>query len=376
MTYRGADWREELSDAVSSVDELADLGFVAKDKLPALKKVAQRYPVSVTRYYLNLIRKKDYSDPIYRMCIVSEDEKIPEGAKDTSGETENTVSDGIQHKYQNTVLLLSTHRCAMYCRHCFRKRMVGQSEEEILKFSDIAIEYIRNNPTVDNVLISGGDALLNGNRVIRRYLDGLTAIPHVRFIRFGSRAPVVLPQRITNDPELVEILSHYGKMKKIYLVTQFNHTREFTKEAVSAVGLLQRAGIPVLNQTVLLKGVNDDAGELTGLFHSFAEYGISPYYLFQCRPVRGVKKLFSVPLKKGCELVDRVRANLSGIAKRFRFAMSHVRGKIEIIGKMEDGRILLKQHQAKDKEDINNIFSVEVGDEDCWLNDELTAGIQ
>ena len=351
-----ADWREELSKTIRSVDELARLGYVDRSKLPVLRKLAQRYPVSVTRYYLSLIKKKDFSDPIYRMCIVSEGEQLTEGSKDTSGELSNTVSSGIQHKYENTVLLLSTNQCAMYCRHCFRKRLVGQSEEEILKIMGEAIEYVKNNPRADNVLISGGDALLNSNKVIRLYLEGLTSIPHVKFIRFGSRTPVVLPQRISGDPELLEILSHYGKLKKIYLVTQFNHTREFTKEAIATLNLLQKAEIPILNQTVLLKGVNDDADELTNLFHLFAENGISPYYLFQCRPVKGVKGHFCVPLLEGCELVDRVRANLSGIAKRFRFAMSHVRGKIEILGKLGEDRVLFKQHQAKHRKDANRIF--------------------
>jgi lysine 2,3-aminomutase len=368
-------WQHELAGAVTSVEELADLGYVKKEKVEKLSKIAERYPIAIPRYYLNLIKEKDYGDPIYKMCVVSEAEGGGGGASDTSGEFDNTVSEGIQHKYRNTVLLLSTNVCAMYCRHCFRKRLVGQSEEEVLKFTDKAIDYIKRHPEVDNVLISGGDALLNTNRVIERYLSGLSQIAHLKFIRFGSRAPVVFPQRINEDKELVELFGKYGKLKTIYLVTQFNHPRELTGEAISSTDLMRHAGVPVLNQTVLLKGVNDDAETLVKLFNGLARAGISPYYLFQCRPVKGVKNLFAVPLKRACEIVDATKANLSGVAKRFKFAMSHVKGKIEILGNAGGGKLLFKQHQAKRAADINNFFMLKVGGGEAWLSDDLTKAI-
>lgn len=363
------DWQKELANNKKTARELAELGFIDAADREALEKIIDNYPMSITDYYLSLIQTYDYSDPIYKMCIASLNEKEDEGKADTSGEQSNTISDGIQHKYDNTVLLLSTNVCAMYCRHCFRKRMVGNSESEVLSFVDSAVDYIRNHPEVDNVLITGGDALLNSNRVIEKYLSLLCDIPHIKFIRFGTRTPVVLPSRILSDPQLVDILSKYVQKKAIYIVTQFNHPAEITAESMQACQVFRTHGIPVLNQTVLLAGINDNPNILINLFNSLVANGITPYYLFQCRPVKGVKGYFSVPLKQAVDIVDATRAGLSGPAKRFRFSMSHIIGKIEIIGKTQDGRLLLKQHQAKNNEDLNNLFTVTVSDADTWLAD-------
>ena len=366
------DWKKELTNNVTSVDTLVDLGYINKENENEIKRITNEYPMSVTRYYLSLIEKNDYTDPIYKMCIASADEAMTGGKQDTSGEMSNTIFDGIQHKYDNTVLLLSTNVCAMYCRHCFRKRLVGQSEDEILKFTNNAIEYIKNRPEVDNVLITGGDAFLNTNKIIKCYLEGLTKIDHIKFIRFGTRTPVVFPQRIYGDSELINMLYEYGKKKTVYVVTQFNHPKELTKEALRATDLLRQAGVPVLNQTVLLKGVNDNENTLAKLFNALAQNGISPYYLFQCRPVKGVKGLFAVPLIQACEIVDKTRIKLSGIAKRFRYAMSHIKGKLEIIGLNENNELLLKQHQAKNNNDLNNFYTVKVDNNSYWLTDDLS----
>lgn len=367
------DWRSELKDNITSAEELVAEGYAESSMLDELKVLIDKYPMSIPRYYLNLIENKDYSDPIYKMCVASLQEGLSGGSEDTSGEGDNTVSDGVQHKYENTVLVLSTNVCAMYCRHCFRKRMVGQSEDEVLKFTDQAIEYISTHPEVDNVLISGGDSLLNSNKVIQRYLEGLSSLPHIKFIRFGSRTPVVFPQRIYGDSELMSLFEKYSKRKTIYLVTQFNHPRELTKESLMATDMLRFAGVPVLNQTVLLKGVNDNVETLVDLFNGLTANGISPYYLFQCRPVRGVKDLFSVPLLSAVDIVDETRAKLSGVAKRFRFAMSHIIGKMEIIGKTQDNRLILKQHQAKGQSDINKLFTTKVSQHSTWLPAEFSC---
>ena len=152
------------------------------------------------------------------------------GSFDTSGESSNTKLDGLQHKYKPTVLLLSTNVCAMYCRHCFRKRLVGLSDSELLEVADEAIAYISSHKEVNNVLVTGGDALMNPNHVIERYLSGLTAIDHLDLVRFGSRLPVTLPERIYGDPELLGLFEEYGKRKTLIVVTQFNHPRELTEE--------------------------------------------------------------------------------------------------------------------------------------------------
>lgn len=372
---RKESWQSELRKNVTTVKALKDLGFINDDNYEMLSKITDKYPMSIPIYYLNLIKKNDYSDPIYKMCIASLSEGNVGGKQDTSGEGSNTVSSGIQHKYDNTVLILSTNVCAMYCRHCFRKRLVGQSEEEILKFTDEAIAYVKNHSEVNNILISGGDALLNSNKIIERYLENFSKIEHVKFIRFGSRTPVVFPQRIYEDKELLDIFKKYSKLKTIYVVTQFNHPRELTKEAIKATDMLRECGVPLLNQTVLLKGVNDNTATLKKLFSNLASNGISPYYLFQCRPVKGVRDLFAVPLARACDIVDETKALLSGVGKRFRFIMSHIKGKIEIIGKMDDNNIVLKQHQAKENDDLNKIFTIKLNDTSLWFNDDLTNAI-
>lgn len=369
------EWQKELKNNIISVDSLAALGYIDEETRLKLKPLTEKYPMSIPRYYLNLIEKKDYSDPIFKMSIASLSEAQAGGSADTSGEGASTVTGGIQHKYDNTVLLLSTNVCAMYCRHCFRKRLVGLTEKEVLRITDEALEYIANHKEVDNVLISGGDALLNSNKVITRYLDGLTKIPHIKFIRFGSRTPVVFPQRIISDEELMRLFEKYGKLKTIYLVTQFNHPRELTKEALQATDMLRQAGIPVLNQTVLLRGINDSPQTLSELFNGLAANGISPYYLFQCRPVKGVKGLFAVPLLEAYDIVDSARGLLSGIAKRFRFIMSHITGKLEILGKTDDTTLMFKQHQARDNDNMNRIFAVKADSSSVWLSDDLDSAI-
>ncbi|MFA5450295.1 MAG: radical SAM protein, partial [Clostridia bacterium] len=273
----------------------------------------------------------------------------------------------------NTALILSTNMCAMYCRHCFRKRLVGQTEDEILTFTDRALDYIDAHKEIDNVLISGGDSLLNSNKIIGRYLERLSKNPHIKYIRFGSRVPVVFPQRIYKDSELIELFTRYGKNKKVYVVTQFNHANEFTKEALQAINTLLSAGVPILNQTVLLAGVNDTPDTLATLFNKLAESGISPYYLFQCRPVKGVQNYFSVPFVKSVEIVDAARAKLSGVAKRFRYCMSHIRGKMEIVGLTQNKHLLLKQHQAKDMSEINRLFTAQITDDSNWLPDDINC---
>lgn len=366
-------WQEELSYNVTTAQELAERGLIEQNLVDEYQKLIDIYPMSITRYYLDLIKTPSDKDPIYRMCIPSLAEHSASGSFDTSGELSNTASQGIQHKYNNTVLLLSTNICAMYCRHCFRKRLVGQSEKEILAFADSAVEYVNSHSEVDNVLISGGDSLLNSNSVIEIYLKSFCNNDNIKFLRFGSRVPVVFPQRIIGDSHLLELFSEYSAKKQIYVVTQFNHPRELTADAKKAVSLLKRAGVPVLNQTVLLNGVNDSADILTKLFNGLVGCGVAPYYLFQCRPVKSVKSYFSLPLVKGTQIADETRERLSGIAKRFRYTMSHVLGKMEILGTTKEGALLLKQHQAKDSSMLNSIFKAEISPTDVWLPDDFTA---
>lgn len=243
-----------MKENYNKASDISRLLNLTEDEQQRLDMILERYPMSVTEYYLSLIDFKDIDDPIRKMCIPSISETDMSGELDTSGEFENTVITGMQHKYKETALILSTHQCAMYCRHCFRKRLVGLSDKEIGKYFNQMAGYVREHKEISNVLISGGDSFLNSNERIEELLKLFTPIRHVDYIRFGTRTPVVLPMRITEDEELQNILRQYNRRKQLYVVTQFNHPRELTKEAIASVNCLQKLGVPVKNQTVLLKG--------------------------------------------------------------------------------------------------------------------------
>lgn len=366
-------WQKQWQESLCTAGQLcAALGFPDSD-IPRYEAVIRQYPMRITPYYLSLIDPKDPRDPIAGMCIPSGEEMDVSGAFDTSGEEENTKQKGVQHKYRQTALILSANVCAMYCRHCFRKRLIGLSDEELNEQVDEAADYVRHHPEISNVLVSGGDALMNPNPIIRRYLEEFCSIETLDLIRFGSRTPVVLPQRIYEDPELKSLFSCAARKKALHLVTQFNHPREITPEAIRAVRELREAGVQVRNQTVLLRGVNDDAETLGTLLRKLTRIGVVPYYIFQCRPVRGVHGRFQVPLTEGVKIVDAAKSMQNGIGKTARFVMSHSRGKIKILGSMPDGSMLFRFHQNKNPEDAARLFTVPVSPETAWLDDDLQA---
>jgi lysine 2,3-aminomutase len=342
---------------------------IPKDEKKKLKRVVEKHPMFIPDYYANLINWEDPKDPIKNIIFPSLDELNVSGSYDTSGEKENTVLTGLQHKYRETALLLVTNRCAGYCRHCFRKRLVGIPTDETLKLFDAALEYIKDHPEITNVLISGGDPLVLPTDVIEYFLEELSKVPHLKFIRFGSRVPVFYPMRIYEDKKLLDVFSKYSKPeRRIYLVTHFNHPREVTKEARKAVDSLIRSGVPVSNQTVLLKNVNDSPETLAGLMKELTSAGVIPYYVFQCRPVKRVKSHFQVPLKKGYEIVERAKQMLDGHAKRFKYIMSHKTGKIEIVG-IIGNEIYLKYHQCKNPKKVGKLFKRILTPNAGWLDD-------
>ncbi len=359
-----------MEHAVTDIHKLAGLMGLTCDEERLLEEISERYPVRISEYYLSLIDWSDPDDPIRRMAVPFIRETDLNGSFDTSGEADNTVITGMQHKYDETVLILSTNRCAMYCRHCFRKRLVGLSDEEIAVHMDEMFGYIRSHTEISNVLISGGDAFMNSNETLRRYLNGLCGIGHLDCIRFGTRTPVVLPSRIYEDQELLQMLSEFSSKKQIYVVTQFNHPRELTPDAIRAIRSLQGCRVPVKNQTVLLKGVNDDPAVLGLLLKKLTAAGIGPYYIFQCRPVTGVKIQFQVPLREGAVIVERAKAMQNGLGKCVRYCMSHPTGKIEILGDAGE-ETLFRYHEAKDKKRLGRIFLRRLDRNQCWLDDEI-----
>ncbi len=357
----------QRSKIYTQAAEISGLMGLSAAEEASLQSILDVFPMAIPQYYLSLIDWDDPDDPIRRMCIPSLTETDISGDFDTSGEADNTVVTGLQHKYQQTALILSTNRCAMYCRHCFRKRLVGSNEEEIADNFDAMLAYIKAHPEITNILVSGGDSLLLSNATLEKYLRELTALPQLDFIRFGSRVPVVYPERVLQDEELQAIFAKYAQHKQIYLVTQFNHPRELTTEAKAVVKTFIQAGVMLRNQTVLLRGVNDDPQVLSQLLRGLTAVGVAPYYIFQCRPVRGVKAQFQVPLPKGLEIVELAKGGQNGVGKCLRYCMSTPRGKVEIVGKLPDNRMLFKYNQAKSAADAGRIFVAEVQPDQCWL---------
>jgi lysine 2,3-aminomutase len=360
--------RKQMENSICTVEQLNDFVELSPKEEKKLKQITQRHPMRVTPYYMSLIDWDDPDDPIRKMAIPSMEEFNLEGSYDTSGEAENTKMSGLQYKYQETALILATNKCAMYCRHCFRKRLVGLQTKEIIGRFEDAAAYIKQHERINNVLVTGGDPLVLENEVIAQILSILSDIPQIKFIRFGSRAPVTFPSRFEDD-ELLKILSRYSRPdRRIYVVTQFNHPKEVTSQSIKAVDNLIKSGVIVNNQTVLLKGVNDNPVTLVNLLNSLVSIGVHPYYLFQCRPVKRVKHHFQVPLWKGIEIVEKAKAHCNGHSKRFRYIMSHRSGKIEILG-IFDGEIYFKYHQAKNRSKIGKIFTRPVDEHAGWLDD-------
>ena len=355
-----------------SVSQIAEKLHLTKPEIDRLEQITAQYPMLIPSYYLDLINPDDPRDPIRKMAVPSHLEAGQDGSFDTSGEQTNTVLPGLQHKYTQTALVLSTNKCAMYCRHCFRKRLVGSSDDEIANNFAAITDYIQAHKEISNVLISGGDSFLCDNNTIRRYLEAFTQIDHLDFIRFGTRTPVTYPQRINDDPDLINILQTQGRKKQIYIVTQFNHPHEITQQSTQAVHNLQSAGLIVKNQTVLLRDVNDDPQTLGKLLKKLTRIGCLPYYIFQCRPVRGVKGRFQVPLFEGIDIVESAKTMQNGFGKHLHYCMSHPTGKIELLGKADTGDMITKYHEAKDPGRCGKIFYRKTAPDQCWYHEDVS----
>ena len=366
MIFLNSEWQKELLNNAVSPDEVAGLLRLSPDEVRAMEAVTGVFPMSVPRYYLSLIDPNDPDDPIRRLAI-PEGQLDEAGLLDTSGEGDNTVLTGMQHKYAETALILTTNQCAMYCRHCFRRRLVGLPSSEVRGNIPEMVRYVENHPRINNVLLSGGDALMLQNEELEEYLSAFSALKQLDFIRIGSRVPVTFPMRVTSDPELVGLLAKYCRVKQLYLVTHYNHPRELTDESKKAIKLFQGSGLIIKNQTVLLRGVNDSPEILGELLKGLTSIGVVPHYIFQCRPVKGMVNRFQLPIRQGSRIVSAALAMQNGLGKSVEYVMSHKTGKIAVLGENEQGEMLFKYKQAHDPSRIGSIFSCRLGDDDKWL---------
>ena len=263
-------WKDELKKNICTIGELKEIIPLDKKEEDVLKKISQRHPINITRYYLSLIDVEDKNDPLRKILVPSIFELSRKGSYDTSGEKKNVKVTGLQHKYDQTALILTTNYCASYCRFCFRRRLIGISNKEVLSELDPVIKYISEHKEINNVLLSGGDTLTLENNIIKEYLERLTEIDHLEYIRIGSRVPIVFPSRIISDNSLLEILKEFTLKKRIHIVTHFLHPKEITPKSTEAFNKLLNCGLIVHNQTVLLKEINDNPNILADLLNKRA----------------------------------------------------------------------------------------------------------
>lgn len=294
---------------IQTFEKLTRIKFNEELKI-AIGKTLSKFPLSITPYYLSLIDIKDYqNDPIFKQSFpnTKELDVITSDIADPLDEEKDSPVKGITHRYPDRVLLLVSNQCSMYCRHCTRKRKVGDQEyipskEEIQQ----CLDYIQNNTDIRDVLLSGGDPLMLSDKYLDWILTKLRRIPHVEVIRIGTRMPVVLPYRVTDT--LVNILK---KHHPLWINTHFNHPRELTVSAKESLRKLADAGIPLGNQTVLLAGINDCPRIMKKLIHTLVQNRVRPYYLYQCDMSEGLSH-FRTPVGKGIEIIENLIGHTSG----------------------------------------------------------------
>ncbi len=305
------DWHWQVRNRISTLEGLKKVCNLTAEEEEGVIKSLEILRMGITPYYAMLMDANDPHCPVRMQAVptISETHRSLADMDDPLHEDEDSPVPGLTHRYPDRVLLLITDMCSMYCRHCTRRRFAGQSDHEIgVSRIDAAIDYISKTPVIRDVLLSGGDALLVSDERLEYIISRLRAIPHVEIIRIGSRTPVVMPQRIT--PALVDMLKKYHP---IWLNTHFNHSKEITPEAKRACDLMANAGIPLGNQSVLLRGVNDCVHVMKKLVHNLVKMRVRPYYIYQCDLSLGIEH-FRTPVSKGIEIIEGLRGHTSGYA--------------------------------------------------------------
>jgi len=353
------DWRWQSQNAIRSVRQLRELLPFTPEELEAIGALEAEFKMAIPPYYFSLINCDDQNDPIRLQSVTSPLEA------DTSFELEDPLEEdkdspvpGITHRYPDRALMVTTHVCTMYCRFCTRKRatMVRGGWDSISRDDERMIEYIRSHREIRDVIVSGGDPLTLPYSKLKYFLNSLRDIPHVDVIRVGTRVPTTLPQKLF-DSELIDILAG---AEKVWIQTHFNHPREITPEVARVCKSLLKAGMPLNNHTVLMKGVNDNLETMRHLMRSLLRVKIRPYYLFHCDPVTGAGH-FRTSVWKGLEIMEGLRGHMSGLAiPTYVVDSPHGGGKIPLmpnylVSASDDAVVLrnfegmLVRYQAEDK---------------------------
>lgn len=305
------DWKWQTANRIQTARDLKKYINLTKDEEETIEKVLGKLRMAITPYYLTLIDPDDPYCPIRQQAIPLGSELIKgmNDIYDPLAEDHDSPVPGLTHRYPDRVLFLITDMCSTYCRHCTRRRFAGQHDAGLkTEQIDRAIDYIRDHEAINDVLLSGGDAFMVSDERIEYILKKLREIDHVQVIRFGTRTPVVMPQRVTE--KLVNMLKKYHP---IWVNVHFNHPRELTPESKKAIDLLADAGIPVGNQSVLLRGINDSVYVMRQLVKGLIAIRVRPYYLYQCDLSVGIEH-FRTPVSKGIEIIEGLRGHISGFA--------------------------------------------------------------
>ena len=303
-------WRWQLSNRINTVDEFEKIIPLTDSEREALS-AANLFRVDITPYFISLIDPNDQDDPVRKQVVPSSKELLPFTAmmEDSLSEDRHSPVPGLVHRYPDRVLMLVTTQCATYCRYCTRSRIVGDPSATFSRAEfEMQIEYLKRTPQVRDVLLSGGDPLVLAPKILEEILSRLREIPHIEIVRIGSRVPVFMPMRVTQD--LCDMLAKYHPL---WLNIHVNHPNEITAELAAACDRLTRAGIPLGNQAVLLAGVNDNVHIQRELVQQLVRMRVRPYYLYQCDLVEGAGH-FRTPVGKGIEIMEGLRGHTSGYA--------------------------------------------------------------
>ena len=305
------DWHWQVKNRIETLDQLKQYISLTEEEEEGVRVALKTLRMAITPYYLSLIDPNNPNDPVRRQAIptIKETHQAAADLLDPLHEDEDSPVPGITHRYPDRVLFLITDMCSMYCRHCTRRRFAGQKDANVgTDLIQQGIDYIARTPQVRDVLLSGGDCLMVSDEMLESIIKRLRAIPHVEIIRMGSRTPVVCPMRITD--KLVNMIKQYHP---IWLNTHFNHPNECTPEATEACAKLANAGVPLGNQSVLLRGVNDDARVMKKLVQRLVQMRVRPYYIYQCDLSMGLEH-FRTTVSKGIEIMENLRGHTSGYA--------------------------------------------------------------
>ncbi len=343
-------WAWQLKNRIQTIEQLKKWMELSPEEEEGCRFANQKLLFAITPYYFNLIDLKNSECPIRKQVIPTEGEMYtaPEERLDPVGEENHMPVRGLVHRYPDRVLFLVTSICASYCRYCTRSRLVSNAQDyDFHPAFEEAIKYIENTPTIRDVLISGGDPLLLPDRKLGLLLSRLRAIPHIEFVRIGTRIPVFMPQRIT--PELCQVLDANGP---VWMSIHVNHPKECTLELKNACEKLARSRVVLGNQSVLLQGVNDNIEALKSLSHRLLQMGVRPYYLYQCDLITGSSH-FRTDVQKGLELIQQLRGHTTGYGvPQFVIDGPGGGGKIplfpETIKEITETEIVLQNYQGKE----------------------------